>query len=282
MGFSKILSVFLFLFAFAGHTGSSSGTCGEASEPAYSLEKHRDNINTMALELYNYLDAHVARVAIVARSGGDISSENFRYPRNQKYTHAGLAWKSSQDGKWRFRHVLNVCAGSSSEIFIQSLAHFFNDDPHFYDFVIAVPSEDLQEKIAAIIEDDTAVDNFHNPRYSNVANPFARRYQNSNGWILNILAAAESGARTIGEAMDYYTRMNYRPSQVEIGFLRRLGVDFVDNAHLDDHPSGHGGWFNFVSAESLINYLKQRGKLISRDDICHPSGCNIPLKRINN
>ena len=268
--------------ALASVSSSSCGD-GEAKPPAYDLTKHRDNINTVALMLYEYLEANVERVAIVSRAGGDISGEDFSNPSKQKYTHAGLVWKSSEDGKWRFNHVLNVCAGAGSDIFIQSLAQFFNDDPHFYDFAVGVPSVDLQHKIADLIEKDEATfKGLHNPVYSNVAYPFSLKYQNSNGFILNVMAAAESGLTDMREVMEYYQRMNFQPSQVAVGFFRQLGAGFVANAHMDDHPSDLDGEVDFVSAESLYGWLDDRGALLARVDLCHPSGCNIPLLTLNN
>ena len=274
--------LFLLTLALPGHAITSGGGCKEQTEePKYDLKKHQNNVNTSALTLYNYLDKNVAKVAIVARAGRDLSEEDFRYPQDQKYTHAGLVWKSSLDGKWRFKHVLNICAGDSSKIFVQSLAQFFNDDPFSYDFVVIVPSEELQDKIVPILEKKNGLaEDLQNPRYSNIANPFALKYQNSNGWVLQVLAAAESGKSTQRGTMYYYQKMGYRPSQVKISWWRKLGAFFVANAHTDDHPGGDS-WYDFVSAESLYGWLKHRGKLMTREDFCHSTGCNVPLTTLN-
>ncbi len=201
----------------------SGGGCGseEPQAPKYDLKKHKENTATMGFLLYQYLNENVDQVAIVARAGGDVSKENFRYPSQLKYTHAGIAWKNSK-GHWYFKHVLNTCAGPTSDIYDQSLAQFFNDSPYFYDFIVGSPSKELQDKMIQVLEDEKLVQKIHNPDYSNIANPFNRVYQNSNGWVLNALAAAQSGKSTLRGLMNYYKRQGFRPSQVEVGFFKRL------------------------------------------------------------
>ena len=162
--------------ATSANSVTSGGDCADARPPAYDLKKYERNTQDMALALLGFLNDNVQRVAIVSRAGSDLSSYRFRRPPKQKYTHAGLVWKSSRDGLWRFRHVLNVCAGKSSEIFVQSLVQFFDDDPFYYDVHVGAPSVELQERIGNILEDEEALQRLHNPKYSNIANPFNTQY----------------------------------------------------------------------------------------------------------
>ena len=172
----------------------------------------------MALVLLEFLERNARRAAVVSRAGADLSRNRFRNPGKQKFTHTGLVWKSSRDGLWRFKHVLNVCAGPSSEIFVQSVVQFFDDEPFYYDIHVAVPSEKLQEGIAAVLEDEAASRRLHNPRYSNVANPYRAEFQNSNGWVLAIVAAAQSVRTTVPELQAHYRRAGYVASRVKVGF----------------------------------------------------------------
>ena len=244
--------------AFPGHTGTSSGSsCDESKQAPYDVAKHQTNVNTMALELFEYLETRVERVAVVSRAGGDISDEEFRNPSGQEIHPCGAGveefprWKVALQARPQ-----TSCAGSSSEIFVQSLGAVFQRRSPLLRFCHRGSRKELAAQDGpAILEDEDASLKLHNPKYSNIAYPFALKYQNSNGWVLSVMAAAESGLETRSEVMDYYRRMNFVPSQVEVGFFRQLGVGFVDNAHLDDHPES-GGWFNFVSAESLYNWLK--------------------------
>ena len=263
-------------------SGSSGTACERESAPRDVLERHRVNAHDLALDLLDFLEANARMVALVSRAGSDLSEYRFRDPRKQKYTHAGFAWKSSRDGRWRFKHALNVCGGPSSQLFVQSLVQFFDDDPHYYDLRIAIPSLALQERIVKVLEDESASRRLHIPRYSSIANPFRAQYQNSNGWVLAVIASAQSGRRMYQEAQDHYREAGYVPSRVRLGLLKKLGAGFIANATTRDHPPRlFGGWFRFVSAASLERYLADTDWLLARTEICHPRGCNIPVATLN-
>lgn len=281
----RVAAVLLFtlgLFAAAyADSVTSGGDCPGGSVREYDPEKHRKNIHDTALLLFESLERNVRRAAVVSRAGSDLSGHRFRNPRQQKYTHAGVVWKHSRDGLWRFKHLLNVCAGKSSRLFVQNLVQFFNDDPHFYDFEVAAPSVGLQEKMASLLERKGAAERLHNPRYNNIANPFRTTFQNSNGWVLTVVASAQGGLRTFEEAQRHYRRAGYRPSQVRVGFLRQLGSAFMANATVEDHPPKPlGGWYDFVSAASLHRYLADTDGLRYRAEICHAAGCNVPVSTL--
>ena len=284
-GAAAVLSFLFFLSVSpAGFANSvtSGGGCESAGEPEYDLERHRENVHDMALTLLEFLERNARRAAVVSRAGADLSKNRFRNPREQKFTHTGLVWKSSGDGLWRFKHVLNVCGGPSSELFVQSVVQFFDDEPFHYDIQVTVPSEKLQEGIAAVLEDETASRRLHNPRYSNVANPYRAEFQNSNGWVLAVIAAAQSGLGTFPELQTHYRRAGYVPSRVKVGFVKKLGAGFVANATLRDHPPRlFGGWYEFVSSASVHRYLADTDLLVVAREICHPAGCNAPVTTLN-
>ena len=263
-------------------TSGSGGNCERESAPEDVLERHRMNAHDMALALFDFLEGNARMAAVVSRAGSDLSAYRFRDPKRQKYTHAGFAWRSSRDGRWRFKHALNVCAGPSSQLFVQSLVQFFDDDPHFYDLRIAVPSLALQERIVKVLEDEAASRRLHIPKYSNIANPFRAQYQNSNGWVLAVTASAQSGRRSYRAVQGHYRKAGYLPSRVKLGLLKKLGAGFIPNATTRDHPPRlFGGWYRFVSAASLERYLAGTDRLLGRTEICHPQGCNIPVATLN-
>ena len=263
-------------------SGGSGGNCERESAPEDVLERHRVNAHDMALGLLDFLEGNARMAAIVSRAGSDLSAYRFRGPKRQKYTHAGFAWKSLRDGRWRFKHTLNVCAGPSSQLFVQSLVQFFDDEPHFYDLRVAVPSPGLQERIVKVLEDEAASRRLHIPKYSNIANPFRAEYQNSNGWVLAVIASAQSGRRTYREVLSHYRKAGYVPSRVKLGLLKKLGAGFIANATTRDHPPRlFGGWYRFVSAASLERYLADTDRPLRRTEICHPRGCDIPVATLN-
>ncbi len=276
------------------------GDFAEPDKPDYNLESHTKNMHSAALALFNYLDKNVEKLALVARVGGDLSIEQFKNPSQPKYTHVGLVWKSSEDGKWRFRHVLNICRGPSAQIFVQNLAEFFNDEPHFYDVRVGIPSVHLQNKIARILENGFSHVVFI-PQYSNIANPFHIKYQNSNGWVLNVVAMAQSSKiisanntaknqsanlhsnlELIKKLQQYYGKA-YVPSRAFVTGMRQFGAGlFVSNVAFDDHSSNEiqNNWFNFVSVESVFQYLKKTDHFIDTE-ICHQGMCNQLVSELN-
>ncbi len=265
----------------------STGDCDNNASPNYDVESHRKHAQSAGLSLLDYLENNVETLAVVARAGGDLSTEDFRNPDKQKYTHAGFVYKSTEKSPWLFKHVLNVCSGESSDIFVQNLVQFFNDGPHFYDFHILIPSPYLQQQIVAVLESDLA-GTLHNPKYSNIANPFHTDYQNSNGWILSVVAGAQAQAHQgqtlshIEQTQDWY-RADFVPSQVQVGVLRGLFSAFVPNATVSDHTQEEksSGWYNFVSTASLFRYLKDTDDVVEIREICHSQGCNIPFAVLN-
>ena len=268
-----------FMLIHCATDGSRNELC--KSIPNYDIEKHKSNADKAVSSLLSYLDKNGERSAIVARAGGDLSTEEFRNPVEQKYTHTGFVWKSSQDGEWRFKHLLNICEGSSSGIFTQTLFQFFDDDPYFYDVRVGMPSSGLQKKIADVLESDLA-DTLHNPLYSKISNPFSTSYQNSNAWVLAVIASAQSGLKTLEEVQKYYKDQGFSPSQVHIGFWRGLFSSFIPNVTLMDHTYEEkvAQWYNFVSTASLFQYLQDTDSSVSAE-ICHENGCNIFVSELN-
>ena len=251
----------------------------------YNLKKHEINIKIMAKKLLDYLQHHVERTAIIARAGFDMSDRQFRQPIKQKYSHAGFIWKDGRDNQWYVKHMLNICNGPSSKISIESLEEFFDDDPYFYDFRIIVPSEELQVKMANVLESKHSTTSLHNPRYSKISNPLSTDYQNSNEWVISVIAAAQSGLTTLGSVQKFYRENEYLPSRVFISGIEQFGIPFMyDNITLEDHPQSKGHeelWIQFSSAASIFHYIEKTDTPLGQREICHEQGCNLPLDILN-
>ena len=288
MKLGLIYLLFIILFEspllLAASSSFDIGCATPTTYQIYDIQSHYFHASETGLTLLNYLTANVHSAAIIARAESDISNETFRNPVRQKYTHTGIVWKDTKTGVWQIKHVLNTCKGRTSVLVSTSLPQFFNDDPYpyYYDFHVSLPSKELQDKIVDILESEVAK-NLHNHRYNQIANPFNTSYQNSNTWVLNVIAAAQSGETTIKEVQDYYKNQGkYLPSQTEMNVIKRFQHFFDRNITLEDHPSTEGhNWFNFVSAASLLKYMEQTDKLTVQQEICFYQGCNIPLSIIN-
>ena len=276
------------LIQSVAHANNSETSCGE--EPSKSQKIYNKKLKLqaedMGLKLRAFFAEKAEMVALVSRAGGDLSDRQWAYPEKQKYTHTGIAVKDSATSKWKFVHELNDCAGPSSSIHEQGLAEFFMDDPFMFDVVVVIPSVELQKKILAVIEDKSVGKKglaraLHNSRYSNIANPYSTDYQNSNMWVLSVIAAAQSGAKTQTAALNYYKRNGFKPSQVKLSGLESMfGQLFTKNAKTEDHTDeeNSSGWFKFVSSVSVNKYVKDNDKVLAEKTLCHRNGCDIRIK----
>lgn len=272
------------------------------------------NAHAMGTKLYDYLDKSPHKLAIVARMGSDMSSPDRTFfdesgkklPRGNlaginlpagalRYTHVGIVMRDHKLNKWFFRHQLNDCGSSSSTIYDQGTFQFFLDGPAKYEAMVVFPSEELQDKLTKATMSNL-FHYLHINKYSNIANPFISMYQNSNGWVLNLIAAAQGGLeniRTPDQAIAYY-RNDFSPHRVEVDGLKAaflpLGQKVSDkipqNTHMNDHqvvmeqelwwspnnktekiqgylPYSYG--YAFVSAESIFNYIENTDTILHRE-----------------
>ena len=206
--------------------------------------------------LVERLEATGAEVALVARVGTDQSKRGIRY------THAGLSWRDHPSGRWHFVHELNHCGAGTSELFDDGPVNFFLEQPFSYDAWVVIPTLSLQRSIVALLRD--GVDRkLHEPSYNAIAHPFRTRFQNSNQWLLELIALAlePEVPRTRSEAHRVLQRRGFEPARVRLGFFERVGTRNMENVSLADHDRselGEGGYL-YVSVDSLGAFLKQQG-----------------------
>lgn len=221
-----------------------------------------------ATATYDALENSGAEVAILARVGADISEHGLRY------THAGFALRDHPKGRWFVRHQLNVCATDRSGIYDQGLLNFYLDDLLAYEALAIIPTPSLQRRVAAMALSPNAL-RLHHQTYSMIANPFSTKYQNSNQWVLEILALAQAPTGlpvNRRQAQTLLRRADFRPTQISISPFKVLGASlFRANVRFDDHgqTESDNGRYNVVSVGSVREYLRSRGE-ISRELLIKP------------
>ena len=203
--------------------------------------------------LRDALEESGAEVALVGRIGSDQSKRGIRF------THAGLAWRNHEAGRWHFTHLLNHCGSDRSELFDDGPVDFFLERPFSYTAQIIIPVPALQKALVQRLEEHEG-GALHEPLYSAIAHPFRTRYQNSNQWILELIAVAlDPGAPPSREHAQLILRdMNYQPERVRLGFFERVGTHRMGNVTLDDHSrrERRQGGFAYVSVNSLVRFLE--------------------------
>lgn len=228
-------------------------TCEEIAATPEDLRRSFE----LALATREALDAAGARVAIVARAGQDLSRWGL------SWSHAGIAWRDHPAGRWVVTHLLNDCGTADSGLYAEGLANFFADLPLRWEALLVIPQADAQERIAVALAGDTAL-RLHQPAYNMVAYPYATRYQNSNQWLLEVIAPAYAGRGFADreETQRWLRDSGYRPTTLNVPTLTRLGGRmFRSNIAFDDHPPERrwAGRIDTVSVESLAAFLAANG-----------------------
>jgi hypothetical protein len=241
----------VFLFPMSAHAGRS---CEQAKPAAASVIKGMQ----LAERTAQGLDASGARVVLLARAGQDLSKYGLRY------SHLGLAYKT-EAGTWRVVHKLNQCGTAVAAVYRQGLGDFFLDDLWRYEAAWVVPTPAVQAQLlAALNESPERITRLHAAPYSIVSYAWGRKYQQSNQWAIETLAAAMEPAtiRSRDQAQAWLQFKGYEPTTLKLGPLARLGGRVGSaNVAFDDHPSEKrfSDRIETVTVDSVFAWLPRAG-----------------------
>ena len=241
----------LFLAPALVHAGRSC----ESTPP--SVESIVKGMN-LAARTAGELDASGAEVVVLARAGQDLGKYGL------KYSLLGLAYKA-EGGEWRVVHKLNECGTAEAAIYRQGLGEFFLDDLWRYEAAWSVPTEAVQKSLLTrlnaakpqLLEMNIAP-------YSIVSYAWGNRYQQSNQWVLETIAAAmEPGTiHRREQAQAWLKYKGYQPTTLAIGPLMRLGGRISSaNVAFDDHPADkrYSDRIETITVDSIFAWLPRAG-----------------------
>ncbi len=248
-----LLGLLLFL-SMAGGACWAGTNCGTRAIGPRELATAADS----AQRVYAALEQHDAPVALIARSGTDLS----RYGLH--YSHVGFAVRDRNEGRWTVVHLLNRCGTARSSLYAQGLVNFFADDLVNQDARIVWLRPELAQRVASILQ-SSAAEALHDPHYSVIARYDSHDYQNSTAWVLDVLAAAElpsagSVDRTSAQAEEI--ALHHQPDTIHIAYGKRvLGGLFSANTVFTDHPLAArlGGEYRVVTVRSILRWLDAIG-----------------------
>jgi hypothetical protein len=211
----------------------------------------------LAQRTFAALDASGATVALGARAGQDLGKYGL------EYSHMGIAVRDHAAGRWTVVHELNTCGTATSDLFVDGVGNFFLTDLYRYRAQVVIPGPDLQARVAALVAGRTPR-RLHEAHYNMLAYVYSTRYQNSNQWVLETLAAASAApgaVETRAEAQGWLRAQGYRVPTVEIPAVTRLGARmFRANVAFDDHPFDRrmAGQIDTVSTDAVVNFVRGR------------------------
>ncbi len=196
-------------------------------------------------------------MVLLARAGQDLSKYHLRY------SHAGWAYKTPQ-GPWRVLHKLNECGTANAGLYRQGLGDFFMDTPWRYEASWITPVPAMQDALyAAATGDVQRQRRLHTPAYSMVSYAWGQRYQQSNQWAVEWMAAAlEPGVQNREQAQAWMRFKGYEPTTLKLGPLTRLGGRATRaNVAFDDHPGEKrfADRIETVTVDSLWQWMPRAG-----------------------
>lgn len=246
----KLLTILLSLLALNAHAGRS---CEERPPTPATVQRALD----LALQTRDRLDASGAALVLIGRAGQDLSRWGLRY------SHLGFAWRDHPKGHWRVVHELNQCGTTHSEIYDEGLGNFFLDDLWRMEAVVLIPTPETQTRLQTLLRERRHL-KLHSDHYNMVAYPFSTRYQNSNQWALEVIAAALSrdvDVRSREQAQQWLKLAGYQPTELRIDALTRLGGRLTKaNIAFDDHP-GELRWSDRIrtaTVDSALVFMQRR------------------------
>ena len=144
--------------ALAGRSCEPRQLSAEAVQAGFEAGIH------LFQHLQSLTDDHgqAPEVVLLARVGTDLSKHGLRF------SHMGFAIRDHPKGPFTVVHLLNHCAESSSDLYIEGLANFFLDDPFAYDAWVVVPTPEIQKALAARLLSNVPR-RLHDPHYNMVA-----------------------------------------------------------------------------------------------------------------
>ena len=197
----------------------------------------QDRLLRFAALVKEELDGSGETVALIARSGLDLSRFGVRY------SHTGVSLKASDNAPWSVRQLYYACDEQRPRLYDQGLSGFLfgTDDP-----TVGYVSIVLIDGTRAAALENAALDKPRALRllaatYSANAYPFSVRYQNCNQWVAELLATAWGALDDTQDLREraqlWLAQGGYDPPAIDVGsHWLMAAATFVPLIHLDDHP----------------------------------------------
>ncbi len=254
-----------------GAFAASSDYCNGAAQPNAAVQ---DRLLQVAAIVKAELDHSGQNLALVARSGLALQR------LGQRYSHAGVSLKASNNTAWSVRQLYFSCDESRPRIFDQGMSGFVlgvNDPAEGYLSIVLLPPEAAAPLERAALNDDTAL-TLLGGTYSANAYAFSTRYQNCNQWLAELLATAWGDPiptdNPRGAAQRWLLEQDYQATVLKIGWQPLMWLARqLRWLHSDDHPVHDldAAQFRVSLPEGIERFVRQRLPDATRVEICYTS-----------
>ena len=248
-----VLALGAALIAWAGsaHAGRS---CEDRPLTADVMTKGLNLAVRTSKALDSEFQKNGTQVVLLARQGTDLSKYDL------KYSHYGWAYRTPE-GPWRVAHKLNECGTAGGHIYRQGLGEFFLDDMWRFEAIYQVPTPAVQQALLKFLTAPSVL-RLQNEPYSMVSYAWGQKYQQSNQWATETLAAAMDPATIQNrvQAQAWLQAKGYQPSALIIRAFSRLGGRMTAaNIAFDDHPNDkrYASRIETVTVDSVTQWLER-------------------------
>lgn len=207
----------------------------------------------LAERTYHVLDTLPDAVVLIARMGQNLAQFGL------KYSHLGFAVREARRGEWGVVHLLNTGDGRESRIYLEGLVNFYSDNPYRFESCLLTLPEGVQARLRQMLRVQPRI--LHCPAYSLTAYPWSTTTQNSNQWVLEMIAAALAGMdNPTRPAVQQWLRSNgFKPTLLRIPLPTQwAGPLLRDSIRFDDQPLAQRreGKVYTVTVDSVFDFLR--------------------------
>lgn len=255
---ARAAAVLCLVLAMGSGLAHAGRTCEAKPMTVESLRQGLDLAQRTAQALEAQYQQHGSKVVLLARAGQDLSKYDLQY------SHFGWAYRTPE-GQWRVAHKLNTCGTADGWVYRQGLGEFFLDDLWRPVAAVQVPTPAVQQALWSYLTQPQTVLRMQHQPYSMVSYAWGQKYQQSNQWAIESLAAAMEPAtvQQRSQAQAWLKFKGYEPSTLTIRSWTRLGGRMsAANIAFDDHPNDQRftSRIQTVTVDSVTQWL-QRAQL---------------------
>lgn len=262
----------LALLAFFASGAACAGLPAFCAKPVEMTAADQDRVLRFADVVKGELERSGGRVALVSRSGLDLSRFGLLY------SHTGIALKDNPGGPWAVRQLYYACDEARPRLFDQGAAGFAlaADTPaRGHMSLVFLPEADSALLATAALDKPLALSLLAG-KYSANAYAFGTRYQNCNGWVAELLASAwgriEQAPDARVQAQAWLRAQGYQAGPLKVpGHLMMFAGQFVPLVHVDDHPLDdiHALALQVSTPEAIEAFVRRQAPAAQRVQLCH-------------
>ena len=236
-------------------TAGRADVLGWCADPPVLTAAQQDRLFRLGALIKNELEASGQNMALISRSGLDLSRFDTRY------SHTGISLKASQNANfrapWSVRQLYFSCDERKPKLYDQGLSGFLlgaHDPTVSYVSVVLLPAEAGQAVAQAALDSPAALQVLGST-YSANAYPFSTLYQNCNQWVMELLASAwnttppapatasnavntapENATEPRASAQRWLRDQGYLPSRFNVSLPMMWLATLMPWINSDDHP----------------------------------------------